>query len=576
MADSSLEGEPANGTSAAADDPNAGSGSSRPSFTDYWKRTKEAATRRITFVSSNQGHLGLGSKDGRRHRRNRQKSAESEEAVEEDEEADLSAGGGNSSSGNNSSSAQARVQARRAQVRKAQAQHRQRKANYTKQLEMDVVRLRDLIDVAERDTLALKAENDAIRRRLATARLAGASPSSSSYLPSALPPPSMPLPPIPTASASTAATAAAATTSAFASGTFSFPTADAPIASPQHAPGYTVRLSVSPGMVTPSFKVTRTPAHVGAAARGPSPAPSSLPPSWSGAGFDVGVDLGEVTSLSEAQVDHAINFILGLEHVCWEHFGPSYFAYQDYDASAPAHGHALMASAIALQSAPPAAFARIDTAKQGLRTGGGHTLLNADGSENVLASWQTPAGDPGLTLANLYGLASALNPRRRGSSKAHQHQHHQQQLRGRSQTWDNPNPHPYPRHPLGHAHTLSDGQQGAPASASLAGDDLDDDDDDDAEMEDVWDPEEEGGEGEEELAPVQAWFEVARRYGGAAVADAARMDALRAQLAPRVTCPHFGAAVARSAFEDAVLRVLGRPRPPPKSAGAAVAAAGGW
>jgi hypothetical protein len=56
---------------------------------------------------------------------------------------------------------------RRQQVRKAQLQHRQRKANYTKQLEMDVTKLRDDIAKVEQEMEALKNQNDVIRSRLA-------------------------------------------------------------------------------------------------------------------------------------------------------------------------------------------------------------------------------------------------------------------------------------------------------------------------------------------------------------------------------------------------------------------------
>ena len=59
-----------------------------------------------------------------------------------------------------------KTQLRRAQVRKAQAQHRQRKANYVKQLEMDVARIRDMTEAAQRDTQALLDENKAMRAQI--------------------------------------------------------------------------------------------------------------------------------------------------------------------------------------------------------------------------------------------------------------------------------------------------------------------------------------------------------------------------------------------------------------------------
>lgn len=59
-----------------------------------------------------------------------------------------------------------KAQLRRAQVRKAQTQHRQRKANYVKQLEMDIARIRDMIEETERDTKALLDENKAMRTQV--------------------------------------------------------------------------------------------------------------------------------------------------------------------------------------------------------------------------------------------------------------------------------------------------------------------------------------------------------------------------------------------------------------------------
>jgi hypothetical protein len=64
------------------------------------------------------------------------------------------------------SAAVTKAQARRAQVRRAQIQHRQRKANYTKELEMDIARLRDMIEQAETASRGLRAENAAMRRDL--------------------------------------------------------------------------------------------------------------------------------------------------------------------------------------------------------------------------------------------------------------------------------------------------------------------------------------------------------------------------------------------------------------------------
>lgn len=62
---------------------------------------------------------------------------------------------------------QDKAEARRAQVRKAQIEHRQRKANYVKQLEIDVARIRDMITAGQMETRLLQAENNAMRSQLA-------------------------------------------------------------------------------------------------------------------------------------------------------------------------------------------------------------------------------------------------------------------------------------------------------------------------------------------------------------------------------------------------------------------------
>lgn len=64
-----------------------------------------------------------------------------------------------------------KAQLRRSQVRKAQIQHRQRKANYVKQLELDVARIRDLITDAQREAQRLKLENEAMKASVRPCRL---------------------------------------------------------------------------------------------------------------------------------------------------------------------------------------------------------------------------------------------------------------------------------------------------------------------------------------------------------------------------------------------------------------------
>lgn len=310
---------------------------------------------------------------------------------------------------------------------------------------MDIAKLRDQIEQTEHESLALKSENETIRRRLQE---------------------QVPL----TSSAVQSTTAPAFTFSALA------PTTTAGyLAPPPPAPEYSVcLLSSSESLNTPIFQVQRTST--------PSPLSTHSGPSTR-------PDATGTSHLSEAQTDHAINFILGLEHICWNHFHPSYYSHQEYDPEGKEHGHSLMASTIALQSAPPEVWSQIGTEKERFKAAQLNanpsnaipdtTTATSTSSPNVIASWQTPASEEnvgaglGLTLESLHGLASTLNPPDR------------------------------------------------------------------------------------ELAPVQAWFEIARLYGADVVLDAALMDRVRNEMARDVDCLHFGAVIQREAFEGVLERVLG-------------------
>ncbi|KAE9374408.1 hypothetical protein N431DRAFT_455173 [Stipitochalara longipes BDJ] len=68
--------------------------------------------------------------------------------------------------GEGDSSTLTQKQRRRAQVRKAQIEHRQRKENYVKHLEQDVINLREMIAQAETQSVLFKHENEAIKATL--------------------------------------------------------------------------------------------------------------------------------------------------------------------------------------------------------------------------------------------------------------------------------------------------------------------------------------------------------------------------------------------------------------------------
>ena len=155
-----------------------------------------------------------------------------------------------------------------------------------------------------------------------------------------------------------------------------------------------------------------------------------------------------------------------------------------------------MASAIALQGAPPSVFEKMGGVKECLglnppsqnpdrprhqsRPSQASSLQNHVLSPKAPVpspiSWQAPGPAAGLTLENLRQLAATLNP------------------------------------------------QDGPCS---------------------------------ELTPVQAWFEIARLCGPAIVCDDTVMDALGRGLLDVVHCVHFGAVIQRDAFDAVLEKVVG-------------------
>lgn len=59
-----------------------------------------------------------------------------------------------------------KTEVRRNQVRKAQVQHRQRKANYVRELEKDIARMREQVAAEQCEAQALFSENNAMRAQL--------------------------------------------------------------------------------------------------------------------------------------------------------------------------------------------------------------------------------------------------------------------------------------------------------------------------------------------------------------------------------------------------------------------------
>ncbi|RDA87345.1 hypothetical protein CP532_2653 [Ophiocordyceps camponoti-leonardi (nom. inval.)] len=172
---------------------------------------------------------------------------------------------------------------RRQQVKSAQVRHRQRKAEYTKQLELDAVRLRQLVSAVEDEVHGLKKRNEEMRRCLCEAEKAKMA-------------------------AGDAATQVVAWL-------------DAPM-------GSEVSLGFHDAVDSPCLQIE-------------------------GSGGDW--SLMEGTPMPPEVVElRAVNFILALEHVCWDHFDPRDF--NDPQPIDPTHGHTLMASAYLMATAPSSVY----------------------------------------------------------------------------------------------------------------------------------------------------------------------------------------------------------------------------
>ncbi|KAJ9157379.1 Alanine racemase [Pleurostoma richardsiae] len=241
-----------------------------------------------------------------------------------------------------------KAQIRRAQVRKAQIQHRQRKANYIRKLELDISGLRDMIASTEKDRRVLLAENDMIRQYLRTA------------------------------------------TEQDASSQLTLPCAQPAITEPSlfdniDLSDVTVTLGMDDLLRTPVYQISgssspeSTGQRTGSQHSSPAPADSRR----------------VIPELTTEQTQEAVNFILALEHICWDHFGPEDFA-STSDSTRVESGHCLMASSLALQSAPQNVFTTMGDAGARVKP----ESLRSD------VSWQAS----GLTLQSLHGLASSVNP----------------------------------------------------------------------------------------------------------------------------------------------------------------------
>jgi hypothetical protein len=62
---------------------------------------------------------------------------------------------------------------------------------------------------------------------------------------------------------------------------------------------------------------------------------------------------------------------------------------------------------------------------------------------------------------------------------------------------------------------------------------------------------------DQELTPVQAWFELAAHYHHSILLDRVVLECLKLEFVGVVKCVRYGAAIERKAFESIIGRVLG-------------------
>ncbi|KAK2612448.1 hypothetical protein QQS21_001552 [Conoideocrella luteorostrata] len=317
---------------------------SRPSFASYWKKGKQKLK-------------GKG-------------SAAASASPTSDQQAG-SEGANNASPTTKAQTAKEKSQLRRAQVRRAQIQHRQRKANYTKQLELDVSQLRDLVALTEKEAAALLLDNSLMRRALENAGVA-ATPltTSRSLLPGtvSLSPEDalqqMQLDPPPVIGVGNSPAIAEQSPELF---------GDIDI------DDLTVTLSMDNALGTPCFHISSN---------------SSVTSITGNTSPQGNISGGGAQQLSTEQEQRVVNFILGLEHCCWDHFwlGDSHL-HDDHPDSESEKGHTLTASAYCMASAPDNVYSD-------------RSAFQSKFKPNPTLTW----GMPSLTLDSLHGLASSLNP----------------------------------------------------------------------------------------------------------------------------------------------------------------------
>ncbi|KAF4491912.1 hypothetical protein CGCF415_v005536 [Colletotrichum fructicola] len=441
----------------------------RPSFSDYWQGEKESERAgRVQFVTEGPPPGTSGPSSSAAAVTATSTSSASPQPLEQRRQG--------SSESATADHAKEKAKLRRQQVRKAQIQHRTRKANYIKQLELDVCKFRDMIAAAEKEVLAYRRDNEgmkgALRARglrvpeelkgkekdvvVGEVRIAAAEetpveePSYEEVMqqPVEVHPcqPQHSHVPAPPPLQQQQFQQEQTDTQVFSAEEQQMLPEDVSMAQSLDYDPYppadlfgdvnmgdiTVTMSKDATLGTPCFQIS-------------SSSTSSL---------STPVRPATPDQLSPEQEIIAINLILAMEHICWDHFHPRQYP-RHADATKAASGHTMMASTMCMSSAPERVYRSIRRREVETQ----HT-------------WHASGAGSSLTLRSLLSLAKTLNP------------------------------------------------------------------------------------GDIELTPVQAWFELAARYGAQALMQEPVIEALKREFCGVVDCIHFGAIIERDAFESVVARVM--------------------
>ncbi|KAH8821489.1 hypothetical protein F5884DRAFT_745807 [Xylogone sp. PMI_703] len=245
-------------------------------------------------------------------------------------------------------------QRRRAQVRKAQIEHRQRKQNYVKFLEEDVKRFREMIAAIETEKSFLRVENSNIKDTLTNSNISydhlnlyqGSQNNSQMQLDHHSP-------------------------GSVSSYSNSSPTSIVSMKFDHEIYNHCLQVSNSPGPL--NARVETLPMNkLNINSRSPTtPASGPMRTSHTKSGAPSPLDVSSI----------AINFILALEHPCRSHFHAANHT-GEWDPKVPESNHELMASTYLYAHAPPSVFKDLDN-----------------------ASWPAPT----LELSELLAMSRSLN-----------------------------------------------------------------------------------------------------------------------------------------------------------------------